>query len=88
MIMVYVDDIFYILRDKISETNLITTLQHKYGKLKIQNLDDGISYVGFKIEKDKTSGDILVSMPKHIENITEDCKKDSMHTSNKSIILK
>jgi hypothetical protein len=70
-IMVYVDDIFYILRDKNSETKLIRILESKYGKLKVQKLEDGISYIGFMIEKDTSTGDILVSMPKHIESVTE-----------------
>jgi hypothetical protein len=54
---------------KESEIELLQKLERNYGKLKVQRIESGISYIGFLIERDKSNGDILLSMPKHIEQL-------------------
>jgi hypothetical protein len=38
----------------------LQALKDTYGKLKIQYIDDGISYIGFNIERNKNTGDIYI----------------------------
>lgn len=51
---------------------MINNLEQEYDKLKVQYIDDSISYIALLIERDKQIGDILVSMPKHIDSIIND----------------
>jgi hypothetical protein len=87
VIVVYVDDILYRVSDKKSESDLINTLEKEFGKLEVQRIEDGISYIGFFIERDKSNGDILISMPKHIENLItdNDIRKVAVTPANRTL---
>ncbi len=60
------------MNTKENEYELLQALENTYGKLKIQYIDDGISYIGFNIERNKNTGDIYMSMPKYIENLIKE----------------
>ncbi len=45
----------------------------------MQRIENGISYIGFLIERHKSNGDILLSMPKHIEQLLNE--KNIMRTT-------
>jgi len=72
-IAIHVDDLLIITNDVCLKESLISKLQHRYGKLKLQEGVE-VSYLGVRIRHDKESKTITIDQIAYITGILEEYK--------------